>query len=122
MTALQSAPRRWLLRGFGTRSMLLAGVTNAARHKESTMDQVLEQRPAPEAIPAIDATLNYFVNDGSKIFTEAAGAGERDTRAGTIDPRTVAIHNGRLHSAEFELERQGFRFVRHDTRVADFFD
>src|SRR6516165_4757891 len=86
------------------------------------MDQVLQQRPAPEAIPAIDATLNYFVNDGSKIFTEAAGAGERDTRAGTIDPRNVAIHNGRLHSAEFELERHGFRFVRHDTRVADFFD
>ena len=32
------------------------------------------------------------------------------------------IHNGRLHGAEFELERQGFRFVRHDTRVTDFFD
>lgn len=24
------------------------------------MDQVLEQRPAPEAIPEIEATLNYF--------------------------------------------------------------
>ena len=69
------------------------------------MDQVLEQRPAPEAIPEIEATLNYFVNDGTKIFTEAAGAGERDKRGGTIDPHAVVIHNGRLHSAEFELER-----------------
>ena len=48
------------------------------------MDQVLEQRPAPEAIPAIEATLNYFVNDGTKIFTEAAGAGERDKRSGKM--------------------------------------
>jgi hypothetical protein len=102
--------------------MLLKGVTNAARGKESAMDQVLERRPAPEATPAIEATLNYFINDGTKIFTEAAGAGERDKRAGTIDPHKVVIHNGRLHGAEFELERQGFRFVRHDTRVTDFFD
>jgi hypothetical protein len=101
--------------------MLLAGVTNAARDKESAMDQVLEQRPAPEAIPEIEATLNYFVNDGTKIFTEAAGAGERDKRGGTIDPHEVVIHNGRLHSAEFEFEHHGFRFVRHDTRVTNFF-
>jgi hypothetical protein len=86
------------------------------------MDQVLEQRPAPEAIPEIEATLNYFINDGTKIFTEASGAGERDKRSGTIDPRKVAIHNGRLHGAGFELERQGFRFVRHDTKVTNFFD
>jgi hypothetical protein len=86
------------------------------------MDQVLEQRPAPEAIPAIEATLNYFVNDGTKIFTEAAGAGERDKRGGTIDPHKVAIRNGRLHGAPFEFERHGFHFLRHDTKVVDFFD
>jgi hypothetical protein len=86
------------------------------------MDQVLEQRPAPEAVPAIDATLNYFVNDGSKIFTEASGGGAPDKRGGTIDPHHVVIHNGRQHAAEFKLERDGFRFVRHDTKVANFFD
>jgi len=86
------------------------------------MDQVLEQRPAPEAIPAVEATLNYFVNDGSKIFTEAGGAGALDKRAGTIDPHRVVIHNGRLHTGEFLLERHGFHFVRHDTKVIDFFD
>src|ERR1700749_2307989 len=105
MTALQSAPRRWLLRGFGSRSMLLVGVTNAARGKGSAMDQVLEQRPAPEAIPAIEATLNYFVNDGTKIFTEAAGAGERDKRGGTVDPHRMVIRNGRLHGDGFDLDR-----------------
>jgi hypothetical protein len=86
------------------------------------MDQVLEQRPAPEAIPAIEVTLNYFVNDGSKIFTEAAGSGERDKRGGTIDPRRVVVHNGRLHGDGFDLDRDGFRFLRHDTKVTDFFD
>jgi hypothetical protein len=86
------------------------------------MDQVLEQRPVPEAVPAIDATLNYFVNDGSKIFTEASGGGVPDKRGGTVDPRQVIIHNGRPHTGEFALERDGFRFVHHDTRVADFFN
>jgi hypothetical protein len=86
------------------------------------MDQVLEQRPVPEAVPAIDATLNYFVNDGSKIFTEASGGGVPDKRGGAVDPRQVVIHNGRPHTGEFALERDGFRFVHHDTRVADFFN
>jgi hypothetical protein len=93
-----------------------------ARAKEMAMDQVLEQRPAPEAVPEIDATLNYFVNDGSKIFTEASGGGAPDKRGGTIDARQVVIHNGRAHAGGFALERDGFHFVRHDTKVADFFD
>ena len=86
------------------------------------MDQVLEQRPAPEAVPEIDATLNYFVNDGTKIFTEASGGGAPDKRGGTIDARRVVIHNGRAHAGAFALERNGFHFVRHDTKVVDFFD
>jgi hypothetical protein len=86
------------------------------------MDQVLEQRLAPEAVPEVEATLNYLVNDGAKIFTEASGGGAADKRGGTVDPRRVVIHNGRLRGAEFEFERDGFRFVRHDTKVADFFD
>src|SRR5579872_3063014 len=86
------------------------------------MDQMVKERPAPEAVPSIEATLNYFVNDGSKIFTEAGDAGGRDKRAGAIDPRRVVIQNGRPHAGEFVLEREGFRFVRHDTAVANFFD
>ncbi len=86
------------------------------------MDQVLEQRSAPETIPEIEATLNYLVNDGVKIFTEAGGAGALDRRGGTTDPRQVVIRNGRPHVKDFVLDREGFRFVRHDTKVADFFD
>jgi hypothetical protein len=83
------------------------------------MDQVLER---PETISQIDATLNYLVNDGVKIFTEAGGGGAADKRGGTIDPRRVVIHNGRFVAKDLVLEREGFRFVDHDTKVVDFFD
>ena len=86
------------------------------------MEQVLERSPGPEAIPEVEATLNYLVNDGVAIFTQAGGGGAADQRGGTLDPRRVIIHNGRPHGAEFQLEREGFRFLRHDTKVADFFD
>jgi len=71
----------------------------------------------------IEATLNYIVDDGSKVFTVVATPGGRDSRSGgTPDPRRVVIHNGRLHAGDFALDRNGFRFVRHDTKVADFYD
>jgi hypothetical protein len=71
----------------------------------------------------IEATLNYIVDDGSKVFTIVATPGGSDTRSGgTPDPRRVALHNGRPHAGEFKLDRNGFRFVRHDTKMADFYD
>ena len=57
-----------------------------------------------------------------KIFTEAGGAGALDKRGGTIESRQVVIHNGRLHAKDFTIDRESFRFVRHDTKVADFYD
>src|ERR1700677_3205791 len=71
----------------------------------------------------IEATLNYIVDDGNKVFTIVAGPGGSDTRSGgTPDPRRITIHNGRPHAKDFVLDRNGFRFVRHDTKVADFYD
>ena len=71
----------------------------------------------------IEAMLNYIVDDGNKVFTIVAGPGGSDTRSGgTPDPRRVTIHNGRPHAKDFVLDRNGFRFVRHDTKVADFYD
>ncbi len=75
------------------------------------------------AADTIEATLNYIISDGSPVFTIVASPGGRDGRSGaTPDPRRVVIHNGRPHAAEFALERDGFRFIRHDTRMADFYD
>ena len=77
------------------------------------MVQVLEQRSAPETF---EATLNYIVNNGEKLFTATSDAGGLDVRSGgTLDSRRVAIHDGRPHVQDFVLDRDGFRFVRHET-------
>src|SRR5262249_35746599 len=84
------------------------------------MVQVLEHAAAAKAMTA---TINYIVDNGEKIITVTAGPGGTDVRSGGApDPRAVAMHDGRPEAGRFELERDGFRFLRHDTHVADFFD
>src|ERR1700674_191929 len=84
------------------------------------MAETAELELAPDTV---EATLNYIVDDGSKVFTIVASPGGSDTRSGgTPDPRRVVIHNGRPQAKDFVLERNGFRFVGHDTKVVDFFD
>jgi hypothetical protein len=84
------------------------------------MAQTAEQETAPAAI---EATLNYIANTGEKIFTYTGGPGSTERRSGgTPDPRQVTLHNGRPSASGFALDREGFRFVRHDTKVRDFFD
>ncbi|MDT3686350.1 MAG: CmcJ/NvfI family oxidoreductase [Pseudorhodoplanes sp.] len=70
----------------------------------------------------LEATLNYIVDNGEKIFTETGGPGSTDARSGgTRDSRRVLIRNGRPYAKGFTLDREGFRFVDHATKVADFF-
>jgi hypothetical protein len=84
------------------------------------MSELAELDTAPDTI---EATLNYIVDDGTKVFTVTAGPGGQDVRSGgTPDPRRVRIRNGRPRAGELVLDRDGFRFVRHDTKVADFYD
>lgn len=84
------------------------------------MAQPAQQQVEPQFV---EATLNYMLNNGEKIFTQTMNeSGVADIRAGgTQDPRQVTIRNGRP-AKEFSLDREGFRFVGHDTRVKDFFD
>ena len=86
------------------------------------VESLATQAYRPDAEPeAIEATLNYIVADGTKIFTETGAPGANDRRSGgKPDPRRVTLHNGRPR--EFTLERDGFCFIRHDTKVADFFN
>jgi hypothetical protein len=83
------------------------------------MVQVAEHDTAPDTI---EATLNYLLNTGETPYTYTGGPGSTEVKSGGArDPHRVAIRNGRLRN-DFTLERNGFRFVRHDTAVADFFD
>jgi hypothetical protein len=57
------------------------------------MVQVLEQDTLPDVV---EATLNYIVDTGEKIFTETAAPGSTDVRSGgRQDPRRTTIRNGR---------------------------
>ena len=83
----------------------------------------LDTAPDIEKPYTIEATLNYIVDDGTKVFTVTAGPGGQDVRSGgTPDPRQITLYNGRPSTADFTLERSGFRFLRHDTKVKDFYD
>jgi hypothetical protein len=86
------------------------------------IESLIIQADKPNAEPeAIEATLDYIVDDGTKVFTETGAPGANDRRSGgKPDPRRVTLRNGRRR--DFMLERNGFRFVRHDTEVTDFFD
>src|SRR5438105_3600655 len=84
------------------------------------MVEVIERETVNEAI---EATVNYVLDNGEKIFTQTAAPGATDVRSGgTFDPHRVTIRNARLSKEPFVFDRHGFRFVRHDTKVADFFD
>jgi hypothetical protein len=85
------------------------------------MVQIAEQVTAPKTI---EATLSYFVDTEAMPVTLVGAPGGSDQRVGggTSEPRRVVIRNGRLDADRFALERNGFRFVQHDTKVVDFFD
>lgn len=72
----------------------------------------------------IEAELSYYVGDGSMPVSLVAAPGGRDERVGATgsETRRVTLHNGRPLVDRFQLDHNGFRFVRHDTRVADFYD
>jgi hypothetical protein len=72
----------------------------------------------------IEATLNYLVDTGGKPVTVVGAPGATDVRTGggDSDPRQIVLRNGRPYTDRFALERDGFRFVHHDTKVADFYD
>jgi len=85
------------------------------------MVQIAEQVTAPKTL---EATLSYSLDTETMPVTLVGAPGRSDRRVGggTSEPRRVVIRNGRLSTDDFVLERNGFRFVRHDTRVVDFFD
>jgi hypothetical protein len=84
------------------------------------MVQIAGQDTMPDTI---EATVNYLLDTGEMPVTYVAVPGSADTRSSsTLDPRRVTIRNGRPQADQFILDRNGFRFVRHDTKVADFYD
>jgi hypothetical protein len=83
-----------------------------------------ELETAPDTI---EAELIYLAKPGlakpEKLVTYVAKPGGVDEReGGESATHRVRIRNGRLLAGGFAFEREGFRFVPHRSRVADFAD
>ena len=77
---------------------------------------------AADVAPAtIEVTVNYLLDNGETPSVYTGGPGSTVVRtASPADPRRVLMHNGRPEADHFTLDRSGFRFIRHDTKVIDF--
>ena len=84
------------------------------------MSEIAELDTAPQTI---EASINYMLRNGEQPFTYTGGPGSTEVRSGgTLEPHQVQIRNGRLYADRFTLEKSGFRYVPHPTKVASFFD
>ena len=71
----------------------------------------------------VEASLNYLVDTGEKPVSYSAEPGATPTQhKGRYKERTVTIHDGRPLLDRFSLEREGFVFIRHETKVSDFYN
>lgn len=78
---------------------------------------------ADPRLRSIAASIPYTLDTGEKLSNETFGPNNiRRRSSGTLDWREVQISNGRLSTAAFTLDRNGFTFVPHRTAMKDFLD
>ena len=74
-------------------------------------------------IPALTAEIPYIVDTGEKLINETFGPNNiQRRRTGTQELKPMEIRDGRAIAKELDLERHGFVFVEHKTKMKDFFD
>ena len=83
-------------------------------------------RPEPfsDSAPAIEAVLHYLVDTGEKPASYGGvSAAEADRkRKGNYQEYRMPVYDGRAVADRLSLEREGFIFVTHETKVKDFYD
>jgi hypothetical protein len=78
---------------------------------------------AEPQLDTIEATLSYLRDTGETPWTYSGGTGSTEVRSsGERDERLVTLHNGRPVADKFSLDKTGFRFIDHDTKVENFND
>ena len=85
------------------------------------MVQIAELETVPETMRRRSIILSIRAPGPSRWSARLAGSDVR-SGGGEADPHRVVLRNGRPHADSFALERDGFRFVHHDTKVRDFYD
>jgi hypothetical protein len=72
---------------------------------------------------SVTAEIPYTIDTGEKLVNETFGPNNiRRRKTGTHELKPMTVGNGRLIAGRLSLEEQGFVFVEHKTKVANFFD
>lgn len=76
-----------------------------------------------EALPRVEASLNYLVPTTEKpvayAYTPPPGVPQTTRRN---DPKTVTIYDARPILDQLSLDTQGFVLTQHESKVVDFYD
>ena len=77
-----------------------------------------------QPLESIQALLNYLVDSGEKPATYGGlrQSAADQKRKGNYQEHKMTIHNGRAIADQFSLEREGFIFVNHETKMKNFYD
>ncbi len=76
-----------------------------------------------DAEASVLAEMSYSVDTGVKPVTGTTGpGGSLRFRTGTLEKHRMRIANARPINDTLSLDREGFKLVRHETRMADFLD
>lgn len=71
----------------------------------------------------VEAALSYIVETGEKPVSATYGPDSTlHTHTGTYRDHVMRIRDARRTDEAFSLDREGFRLVRHETAVKDFYD
>jgi hypothetical protein len=100
-----------------------------ALHPGNARPPTGDQTPRPPARPEragrarVNATLTYMVKSAHKPYVHTAAlTGGAPRYFAEMEPRSVAIRDGRAVAARLSLDREGFELRRQRTRVRDFRD
>ena len=72
----------------------------------------------------IQGLLQFTIPCSEKPVTQvsATGGGRDDPKTGLYETREIVIHDGRDIAETFDMDLQGFAFLKHETKVKDFTD
>ena len=74
-------------------------------------------------VEAVTVDIPYTPDTGEKLVNETFGPNNiRRRKTGADELKSMTVRNGRLLADRLSLDEQGFVFVEHKTKVADFFD
>ena len=76
-----------------------------------------------QSFDSVQASLNYLIDSGEKPVTYSTDPGSRLKQGtGRYEERTVTIQDGRPILDRLSLDTEGFLFIKHETKVSDFYD